>query len=118
MMMRLTRKILPATAQVKSGRWTSGRCGRSMPQVQTVGLVGLGRIGSAMAQKVHGLGMRVIASDPVALPGDVPDFVDRVELDELMRVSDVVWALPAYGEDGQPARRDQAQPDEAGRLSR
>lgn len=91
MMMCLTRKILPATAQVKSGRWDF----RQMRpvhrlQVQTVGLVGLGRIGSAMAQKVHGLGMRVIAFDPVALPSDVPDYVERVELDELMRVSDVV----------------------------
>ena len=91
MMLCLTRKIPYANSLVKSGRWDF----RLMHpvrrhQVQTIGIIGLGRIGSAMAHKTHALGMRVIAHDPFVPPERVPDYVTLVGLDELLQQSDVV----------------------------
>jgi D-3-phosphoglycerate dehydrogenase len=91
MMMALTRKVLQATATVKSGRWDF----RLMQPVhrlqeQTLGVLGIGRIGSAMARRAHGIGMKVIACDPYVARERVPDYVTLVSLDELMRTSDVV----------------------------
>ena len=60
----------------------------------TFGTIGLGRIGSALAQRAHGFDMKVIAVD--ANPQDVrrPDYVEQLwgldGLPELLRSADVV----------------------------
>jgi D-3-phosphoglycerate dehydrogenase len=58
--------------------------------LQTIGIIGIGRIGGAMAHKTHALGMKVIAYDPYVPRERVPDYVTLVEFDELMQRSDVV----------------------------
>ena len=91
MMLCLTRKIAYANSLVKGGKWDF----RLMHpvhrhQVQTIGILGLGRIGGAMAHKTHALGMKVIAHDPFVPSGQVPDYVTLVSLEELLQQSDVV----------------------------
>lgn len=91
MMLCLTRKIAYASSLVKHGQWDF----RLMHpiyrhQVQTIGIVGIGRIGSAMAHKTHALGMKVLAHDPFVDPASRPDYVEFVGLEELLRRSDVV----------------------------
>jgi len=58
---------------------------------QTLGIVGLGKIGTATALKARGLGMRVIAYDPYVL-GAVMESrgVKPVDLDTLLRESDFI----------------------------
>ena len=58
---------------------------------QTLGTVGLGRLGMATALKARGLGMRVIAYDPY-VPGAVMirQGVKQVDLDTLLRESDFI----------------------------
>jgi D-specific alpha-keto acid dehydrogenase len=51
----------------------------------TVGVVGTGRIGTAVMDRLRGFGCRVLAHD-----SRPKDFVDNVPLDELLRRSDVV----------------------------
>jgi D-specific alpha-keto acid dehydrogenase len=51
----------------------------------TVGVVGTGRIGTAVMDRLRGFGCRVLAHD-----SHPKDFVDHVPLDELLRRSDVV----------------------------
>jgi D-specific alpha-keto acid dehydrogenase len=51
----------------------------------TVGVVGTGRIGTAVMDRLRGFGCRVLAHD-----SHPKDFVDYVSLDELLRRSDVV----------------------------
>lgn len=57
----------------------------------TIGIIGCGRIGSAMAQRARNLKMRVLIYDPYMRPG-MEKLVDgrRVELAELLAESDVV----------------------------
>ena len=91
MMLCLTRKVAMANSLVKAGQWDF----RLMHpihrhQVQTIGVIGLGRIGSAMAHKTHAMGMKVVAYDPLVKPERVPGYVTLVSLEELLRESDVV----------------------------
>jgi len=55
---------------------------------QTLGLVGVGRIGSALAAKALALGMRVLAYDPYAVPTCAAQIV--ATLDEVLAQSDYV----------------------------
>jgi len=91
MMLCLTRKIPMANAQIKRGQWDF----RLMHpvhrhQVQTIGIIGLGRIGRAMAHKTHALGMKVVGFDPYLNPANLPDYVTMASLEDLLRQSDVV----------------------------
>ena len=79
---------------VREGRWTShiDWCYWDYPLVEldglTMGLVGLGRIGRAVAELGAAFGLKVLAYDPAA--GAAPAFVRAVDLDTLFRESDVV----------------------------
>ncbi len=91
MMLCLTRKVPMASALVKRGAWDF----RLMQpvrrhQVQTIGIIGLGRIGQAMAHKTHALGMKVIGYDPYIDPASLPDYISLLTLDEMLRQADVV----------------------------
>ncbi len=58
---------------------------------QTLGIVGLGKIGTATALKARGLGMRVIAYDPYVLGAIMESRgVKPVDLDTLLRESDFI----------------------------
>jgi len=57
----------------------------------TIGIVGLGRIGTATALRAKALKMRVLACDPYLRPGiEKAIGVERVDLDTLLAASDVV----------------------------
>ncbi len=64
------RKIVLMNAQTKGGAWDYSLAApiRRMSEL-TVGIVGFGRIGSALARKLQPLGCRVIAYDPMYGPG-------------------------------------------------
>lgn len=95
MMLNFTRKISVMNSYVRKGVWDYQK---SIPlyrhSEQTVGVIGLGRIGSSFAKKVKALGCKVIAYDPKYLDNklsNLPEYVDKfVTLDELLGQSDVV----------------------------
>src|SRR5262249_19127866 len=59
------RKILTLDRQVRTGVWAGGvPGGAGALHGETVGIVGLGNIGSAFARRVAALEMKVIAADP------------------------------------------------------
>lgn len=93
LMLALTRKITLTNELTRSGVWDFKR---SMPiyrhGVQTVGIIGLGRIGSAFAKRVNALGCRVIGYDIayVEKKKRYPEFVEYVSLEELLKTSDIV----------------------------
>nr|WP_298097211.1 phosphoglycerate dehydrogenase [uncultured Shinella sp.] len=67
---------------------------------KTVGLIGLGRIGKAVARRLTGFDTRIVAYDPYASP-ETAGPVDLVNLDVLLSQSDIV-SLHAAPEPGQP----------------
>jgi D-3-phosphoglycerate dehydrogenase len=76
---------------MKAGKWEKSRFEGTELYNRTLGLLGLGNIGRIVADRAHGLGMRVIASDPhisqeVAQKLDV----ELVPLDELLRRADII----------------------------
>lgn len=56
---------------------------------KTLGLIGLGRIGMAVARRAAGFSMRVLYYDPSVAPGSVPDY-RSVPLEELIREADFI----------------------------
>ena len=85
LMLALARGIPAQDAAVRQGSWPRG-AGTEL-YGKTLGIVGLGAIGSRFARIAQGIGMRVIAW--TMGPDQAPGF-ERVDLDELLRASDVV----------------------------
>ena len=79
---------------VRAGHWTQSAdwCYWDFPLREldglTLGLIGFGRIGRAVAEVAHAFGMKVIAHSP-SRNGALP-FVRWVELEEVFRASDVL----------------------------
>lgn len=64
MLCSLARRIPQATASVKAGKWERERFMGVELQGKTLGIVGVGRIGGAFAERARGLKMNVLAFDP------------------------------------------------------
>jgi len=64
MMFALARKIPQATASMKAGKWEKNKFMGSEVYNKTLGIVGIGRVGSIVADRALGLKMNVIAYDP------------------------------------------------------
>ena len=80
-----------ANASVAAGEWERGRfTGREL-RGKTLGIIGLGKIGKAVARRAVGFDMRVIASDPYLTEEQVSELGARlVGLAELLHRSDVI----------------------------
>jgi (S)-sulfolactate dehydrogenase len=92
--MLLLRGAYLSSAEVAAGKWPRQRLssGREIAG-KVLGLVGFGGIGQLTARLAQGLGMRVLAADPM-LPADAPVWsatgVGRRELDALLAEVDVL----------------------------
>ncbi len=88
MTLALLRHLAIYDRQIKAGQWhysTAGTIRRTGDQ--TLGILGLGRIGKRMAHIGRNCFKRVIACDPYLIDGDFPAYVERVGLDELFAQS-------------------------------
>ena len=87
------RKIVTLDRQVRAGVWTAGVPGDRTGALhgETVGIVGLGNIGSAFARRVAAFETRVIACDPYVDDARFAALgVERVSLQALAERSDYV----------------------------
>jgi D-3-phosphoglycerate dehydrogenase len=86
------RKLLELDRQVRAGVWAGGIPERTGSlHGETVGIVGLGNIGSAFARRAAALEMTVIACDPYVAPGHFAALgVERVSLEALAERADYV----------------------------
>jgi D-3-phosphoglycerate dehydrogenase len=91
LMLALLRHVPTADASVRAGEWERGRyTGREL-RGKTLGLVGLGKIGKAVARRAAGFEMRVITSDPYLTEDQAAEFGAKlVGLAELLHRSDVI----------------------------
>lgn len=75
-------------AYVAQGGWRDAEHMSVALEGATVGIVGFGRIGQAVARRLSGWGCRIIVSDPIA--SDSPPGAERLELPVLLAESDIV----------------------------
>jgi D-3-phosphoglycerate dehydrogenase len=91
LMFALARRVAAADASLKGGEWSRSRYVGVELTGKTLGLVGLGRVGTEVARRARGLEMHVLVYDPY-----VPDEHVRrlghepVELDALLHQADFV----------------------------
>src|SRR5258708_1750328 len=64
MLLALSRNIAPAAASMKAGKWDRKSYTGTQLSGKTLAVVGLGRIGMAVAERAVGLEMKVIGYDP------------------------------------------------------
>lgn len=90
LMMSAARRVVEGDKYVRSGKWKTWEpkllLGADFAGA-TLGIIGFGRIGQAVARRAQGFGLRVIFHDPTSQPafGAV-----SVDLDGLLRTSDFV----------------------------
>jgi D-3-phosphoglycerate dehydrogenase len=91
MMFAVARQLPEANASTQAGKWEKNRFMGVEITAKTLGVVGCGNIGSIVAEKANGLGMKVIAFDPfLSEERAVQLGVEKVELDELFRRADFI----------------------------
>jgi phosphoglycerate dehydrogenase-like enzyme len=89
LMLALVRKVTVQDAAMRAGRWD--RVGAMTPTElpgKTVGLIGLGRIGRAVAQRLRGFEARILGYDPFVPTVDGVAMLSSLE--ELLREADLV----------------------------
>jgi glyoxylate reductase len=95
LLMAAARRVAEGDRYVRAGRWkTWGPLLLLGPDVHdaTLGIVGFGRIGQALARRAGGFGMKVLYHDVNRLPAEVeePLRATFVPLDELLAAADFV----------------------------
>src|SRR2546421_11548539 len=91
LMLALARQIPQADASTQAGKWEKNRFMGVEITGKTLGVIGCGNIGSIVADRGHGLRMKVIAYDPFLSPERARDLgVEKVELSELFRRADFI----------------------------
>ncbi|MGH8870323.1 MAG: phosphoglycerate dehydrogenase [Actinomycetes bacterium] len=83
------RNIPPADAALKAGEWKRSRYTGVEIADKTIGIVGLGRIGVLVAQRLSAFGVRLLAYDPYVQAARAAQIgVRLVPLDQLLAESD------------------------------
>jgi D-3-phosphoglycerate dehydrogenase len=89
LMLAAARHVSPAHAALRNGEWKRSKYTGIELYEKTVGIVGLGRIGALVAQRLSAFGMKVVAYDPYVQAGRAAQMgVRMVTLDELLAESD------------------------------
>ncbi len=89
LLMSLARNIPQADASMKKGEWERKKFMGVELYEKTLGVLGLGRIGTEVAKRAQGFGLRVIAYDPFLRAEKAKQIgVEMVGFDELLSRSD------------------------------
>ncbi len=93
LLMAAARRVVEADRYVRAGKWKTWGLTTLLGQDiagSTLGLVGFGRIGQAVARRAAGFGMRVLYADPGHKPAADSPPAQKVDLDTLLAESDFV----------------------------
>ena len=99
LLLAASRRIVEADRYVRSGEWWRSGTGWH-PELmlgtelngKTLGIIGFGRIGRAVARRAKGFGMKIIYYDKRRAPREVEEELGAkyVELEELLRTADII----------------------------
>ncbi|MBF0409454.1 MAG: 3-phosphoglycerate dehydrogenase [Candidatus Riflebacteria bacterium] len=89
LMLGLARKVGRANISMKSGEWDKKSFEGIELYQKTLGLIGIGRIGQAVAERAAAFGMKVIAFDKMVSKSPMKN-VQMVSLEDLIKTSDFI----------------------------
>ena len=85
------RHIPPADAALRQGQWKRSAYTGVELNGKTVGIVGLGKIGQLVAQRLAAFGVTLIAYDPYVAPARAAQLgIELASLDDVLRSADVI----------------------------
>jgi D-3-phosphoglycerate dehydrogenase len=83
LMLAMSRNVVPACNSLKGGAWDRKKYMGNQLNGKVLGVIGLGRIGMAVAKMAKGLNMKVLGYDPLAAPADAEkagvEVIDKLE---------------------------------------
>ncbi len=85
LMLAMSRNVVPACNSLKSGAWDRKKYLGNQLNGKVLGVIGLGRIGMAVAKMAKGFNMKILGYDPLAAPAlaeklgiEVADSLERI----------------------------------------
>lgn len=91
MILALARQIPQADASLKRGEWARARFSGAELDGKALGVVGVGKVGRAVAARMQAFGMRLLGHDPVLAPEVAERLgIEMVGLERLLAESDVI----------------------------
>jgi D-3-phosphoglycerate dehydrogenase len=91
LMLALARNVTQAHHQLKSGKWQREKLVGTELRNKTLGIIGLGNVGSEVAKRAHAFEMRILAHDPFVSNEYAHNLNARlVSLDELLAEADFI----------------------------
>jgi D-3-phosphoglycerate dehydrogenase len=91
LMLALARRLPEAHASLRAGRWERQKFVGVELRGKTLGIVGLGQVGTEVARRGRAMEMRVIAQDPYVPPERAQSLgVELLSLDDLLQQSDFI----------------------------
>ena len=91
LMLALARNVPQANSRLKSGKWQREKLVGSELRNKTLGIIGLGNVGSEVAKRAQAFEMRVVAHDPFVSKDYARNLeVDLVSLDQLLKEADFI----------------------------
>ncbi len=91
LLLALARHVAESNSALREGRWERARFVGTEIRGKTLGIIGLGKVGTEVARRAGegGLGMRILAADPYASPETARKLnVELVTIDELLPQAD------------------------------
>src|SRR5215212_5021614 len=89
LLLGLARNIPQAAAALKAGRWEKSKWEGTELHGKTLGVLGLGRIGTLVAQRANAFGMRLVAWDPWVSAERARQLgIELLEIDDVFAQSD------------------------------
>ncbi|MBN1804279.1 MAG: phosphoglycerate dehydrogenase [Sedimentisphaerales bacterium] len=70
LILSMSRNVVPACVSLKGGAWDRKKYMGNQLNNKVLGLIGLGRIGMAVAEMAKGFNMKILGFDPLAAPPD------------------------------------------------
>lgn len=91
LILSLSRKIAIADASVKAGKWEKSKFMGMELRNKTLGVIGMGRIGSQVVQRAKAFEMDIVVYDPYISEKAAKELgAEIMSLEELIKVSDVM----------------------------
>lgn len=96
LLLACNRRLPQLVARTRSGSWMRDDLLMHQISFNTLGIIGLGRIGRMLSDYAHAFRMIVLAYDPYLKKDQFPDDVERVTLEHLLAESDHVVLASTY----------------------